>query len=355
VPDRSAHILYCVLNWGLGHATRSIPVIKALLAAGYTVDIASDGGPLAFLQKTFPDCRSFELPGYAITYPTRLVFLNAATQLRNVFRGITAEHTFIEQLFTKHKYSAIVSDNRYGCYSHTVPSVLITHQIRNLARTAVLSMLAERLVDGYLVNFDEIWVPDTPDRRLSGKLTDFRSEKVRFIGHLSDQIPAPQQHVYDIAAILSGPEPQRTRLEEELLPQLVAYSGKSVLVRGLIQDIPPGKESNVLIYSYRDRAGINTLLNTSSMIICRSGYSSLMDLVRVGTKALLIPTPGQPEQVYLGERLKNHLQFVVQQQGKVDVHAAQQELSARGAPKQTTFEVNLLPDALTALERLIEK
>ncbi len=342
-------ILYCVLNWGLGHATRSIPVIRALRANGYEVEIASDGGPLAFLRRTFPECASHELPGYNITYPTRSVLLNAISQLRNMLRAVSAEHRLTEELISKHRFHAIISDNRYGCYHPSIPSILITHQLRNLAETTILSKPGEWLVNGYLRHFDEVWIPDTPDRILSGKLTDISSKKVRFIGHLSDQVYSPQEKLYDIAAILSGPEPQRTKLEKEILPQLVAHRGKCVLVRGMMNDDPPSYEADVTIHSYMDRSGINNLLNSSEVILCRTGYSSLMDLLNVGAKAILIPTPGQPEQVYLGERMKRYEQFVVQKQGEVDVKAGINNLKNKAFVRATAHHDGLLESALLSL------
>ncbi|HLF65856.1 MAG TPA: glycosyltransferase family protein [Saprospiraceae bacterium] len=344
-------ILYCVLNWGLGHATRSIPVIRALQAKGYEVEIASDGGPLTFLRKTFPDCQSHALQGYNITYPTSSVFLNAISQLRNMFRAVSTERRQIAALVTQHKYSAIISDNRYGCYHPSIPSILITHQLRNLAQTSLMSKPGEWLVNGYLRHFDEIWIPDTPDRMLSGKLTDVSMKKVRFIGHLSDQVYSPMEKQNDIAAILSGPEPQRTKLEEEILPQLANYPGKCVLVQGLITHDPPRQEGNVTIYPYLDRPAINMLLNSSEVILCRTGYSSLMDLLQVGAKAILIPTPGQPEQIYLGERMQEYEQFVVQKQGGVDVVEGIEHLKNQVFMHEPEQHTEILEIALRSLKR----
>jgi uncharacterized protein (TIGR00661 family) len=315
----SKHILFCVLNWGLGHATRSISVIREFQRQGFVVDIASDGGPLELLRKTFPGCTTHELKGYNIQYPSRSVFINAVSQAYKMFRAVRIERRQIEQLITANSYDAIISDNRYGCCHNSIPCVLITHQLSNITPSSWTSRPAEWIIQYYLKQFDEIWVPDTPDRMLTGKMTESDSPKVRFIGHISDMKYDPQEKVYDVTAILSGPEPQRTRLEQELLPQFAAYPGNCALVRGVIKDEPIRQEGNVTIHAYLDRSGIQEILNSSSIIISRTGYTSIMDLLNVGTKAILIPTPGQPEQMYLGERLKGHGQFVVQRQGSVDV------------------------------------
>lgn len=343
-------ILYCVLNWGLGHATRSIPVIRALQDAGCEVEIASDGGPLTLLRKTFPTCITHTLPAYDIRYPSRSVVINAITQLRKMRRAAYAERQAITEILKTNTYDAIVSDNRYGCHHPSVPSVLITHQLRNLATSSIISKPGEWIVDSYLRHFDAIWVPDTPDRILSGKMTDMISPKLRFIGHLSDQHHIPMPAQYEIAAILSGPEPQRTYLEQEILTQLVAHSGRSVLVRGVVADLPQEQHDNVTILPYADRTLVNKILNSASVVVCRTGFSSLMDLLQTGTRAVLIPTPGQPEQEYLGERLRDHKQFVVQQQGKSDISAAYQALISRDTtPPPSVAKQELLTRAVTEL------
>jgi uncharacterized protein (TIGR00661 family) len=352
MPMPAPRILYCVLNWGLGHATRSIPVIRALMKLGYEVEIASDGGPLKFLMKTFPACVSHELPGYNIIYPTRSVLLNAASQLRNMFRAVQQEKKHIDKLISTQKYDVIISDNRYGCYHSGIPSILITHQLSNLAKSSFLSRHGERIVNRYFKFFDEVWIPDTQDRQLSGKLTDVSLPNMRFIGHLSDQVYEQHRKEYKIAAILSGPEPQRTKLEKEILPQLAEYADKCVLIRGLINDETPKHEGNLTIYPYMDRKQINDILNTSDFIVCRTGYSSLMDLFNIGAKAILIPTPGQPEQIYLGDRLKDNPAFVVQKQGAVDIAAGVGQLVKRRFIRQDNKEANaLLSDALNALKQ----
>ena len=342
-------ILYCVLNWGLGHATRSIPVIRSLLEAGFVVEIASDGGPLRFLQRTFPELVTHILPGYNIYYPSRNVFVNALSQMLRMRKAVNAERNAIHQLIARRRYDAIISDNRYGCHHASLPSFLITHQLCNLVRTPVLSKPGEWIIARFARHFNEIWVPDTPDRALSGKMTDLDSPRMRFIGHLSDQEYHPLEMTYYIAAVLSGPEPQRAHLEREVLPQLLAFSGPCALVRGVIEEMAPEVSAQVTTYPYLDRKEVNAVLNSSEVVLCRAGYSSLMDLLQVGRKAILIPTPGQPEQEYLGKQMKGHPQFVVQKQGSIDIRLGYRELLARPAIVPAHANLTLLHDALQTL------
>ena len=196
-------------------------------------------------------------------------------------------------------------------------------------------------------------MPDTPDRILSGKLTAMDSDQIRFIGHLSDQQYSRMPGQYTIAAIISGPEPQRTRFETELLPQLKALPGPSALARGVIAPDPVSVEGQLTIFPYLDREGVSRILNTTNIVVCRTGYSSIMDLLQVGTKAILVPTPGQPEQEYLGERLQDHPQFLVQQQGQVNIREGFPALSERPAVIPQHNQGMLLGQAITELQERI--
>ncbi len=327
-------------------------MIRALQAAGWNVEVASDGGPLRFLQKTFPDVSTHELPPYNIRYPSRYVVVNAVSQFHKMLQAVAAERQAVNRLCVQHPYKLIVSDNRYGCHHSSAYSVLITHQLRNIARSPWLSLPGEWLIGRYLRHFDAIWIPDTADHRLSGKLTGYMSDKVRFTGLLSDMTPATLPTEYRVAAILSGPEPQRTYLERELLPQLRALTGPNILIRGIIDDTPMRRDGGVEIRQYGDRATINRLLNASEIIVCRTGYSSLMDLVTTGARAILIPTPGQPEQVYLGERMQSWPQFTVQQQGSVDIPAGIGTLQARKSSELVRIDTSLLDAAVKEVREM---
>jgi UDP:flavonoid glycosyltransferase YjiC (YdhE family) len=351
--DRNVHILYCVLNWGLGHATRSVPVIRALQTSGCAVEIASDGDPLKLLQKTFPGIVTHILPSYDIQYPSRHVLINVLSQARRMTSAISAEYEEIQKLKQARKYDAIISDNRYGCHSQALTSILISHQLRNLAHSAIISKPGEWFVDRHLKRFNEVWVPDTPDRTLSGKLTEYRSEKLHFVGHLSDQKREICEKTNLIVAMLSGPEPQRSNFEQELKTQLQTLTEPCVLVRGIVEDTKPVTIGCLTVYPFKDRSDVNALLNNSEIVICRSGYSSVMDLLQVGTKAILVPTPGQPEQEYLAERLKDHPQFVIQQQHELNVREGFRRLAER--PEVTPAECNnkLLGDAISRIRKQI--
>jgi UDP-N-acetylglucosamine:LPS N-acetylglucosamine transferase len=154
--------------------------------------------------------------------------------------------------------------------------------------------------------------------------------------------------------LLSGPEPQRSIFEEILLPQLAQFNGKAVLVRGL----PAEKNmisapAHVEIYNHLPSGELNKLISESDFIISRSGYSTIMDLVKLAGKSILVPTPGQTEQEYLAARLsRNKIAFSVEQHN----FSLQEALAGARQFPFTPFEYNnptLLSSAIAGLMKII--
>ena len=104
--------------------------------------------------------------------------------------------------------------------------------------------------------------------------------------------------------LLSGPEPQRSLLEALLLQEVAAFKGAVLLVRGLpgggtIADLPP----HITVAPHLAANKLQEAICQSKLVICRSGYTSIMDLLRLNAMAVLVPTPGQTEQEYLAQHL----------------------------------------------------
>lgn len=321
-------ILVCPLDWGLGHASRCVPIIATALDQGIEVEVASSGGALDLLKKRFPKLNYHVLPSYRVSYPTRFPVVNFLLILPGLFRAVWGEHRFLRKHLAKEKYDLLISDNRLGCYSRRVPCVYMTHQLQFAFRQKWMSNLAARMHAFWYRRFREIWVPDfPPPDNLSGKLSiPLSGDQPVYIGPLSQlsRISLTQETAhYDAAIILSGPEPQRTYLEREIIRQLEPLSGRFLLVRGLV-DIPqeyPYGSSNVDIIDFAEQELLEEVFAYSKIIICRSGYSSIMDLYQFRKKALLIPTPGQPEQEYLARWHQDSDQFMVQEQGGLDLRS----------------------------------
>lgn len=298
-------ILIAPLNWGLGHATRCIPIIRALLICNYTPIVASDGAALALLKKEFPEQVAIELPSYNITYARNGNFLKLKLLLDGpkIMRTINAEKRALETIVKTHQIDGIISDNRFGMYHEGLPSVFITHQLKVLSGTT--TWLSTSLYQRIIKKFDACWVPDYPDApQLSGIMGHVSNPifKVTYLGPLSRFEKQIVPFEYDVMVLLSGPEPQREILETILLTAFKKYNGKVLLVRGVVKSEQTRHTfKNITVYNYMTTTFLEHALNASKLIVARSGYTTIMDLAKLEKKAFFIPTPGQPEQMYLAQ------------------------------------------------------
>jgi uncharacterized protein (TIGR00661 family) len=301
-------VLITPLDWGLGHASRCVRLIQELLKLECEVMIGASGDSLMLLKEEFPSLKYFDFPSYAPVYSASSSLIWKMTeQLFKFIKTINREHKLTEKIVQDEKIELVISDNRYGCWSRWVKSIFITHQVTILVPQQVqwLSGIINYLNHHQIKNFDECWVPDFENHRLAGRLSYSDKIKSRYIGPLSrfELINETLDKVYDILIVLSGPEPQRTILEEKMIDTFKESGLKACLVRGV-----PGKSNkrtgNLSIFDFLDSQTLQSVMRQSDLIISRSGYSTVMDLSVVGGKVVFIPTPGQPEQEYLAQYLK---------------------------------------------------
>jgi len=299
-------IIVAPLNWGLGHATRCIPIIQGLLDNGFEPVIASDGVALELLKKEFPKLISFELPSYDIQYAEKGKNFKwkMIAQLPKIISTIKKERSKINKILDAYNFDGIISDNRLGVYSKDVPSVFITHQLNVL--TGNTSWFTTKLHKKYIQKFNECWVPDVENgQNLSGKLGHPTElfKNVKYIGPLSRLCKKPMPIKYDLMVLLSGPEPQRTLLEQKIIAELEKYPKKVIFIKGVIEKNQTKIEKgNVTYFNFMNSKEIETTFNESNHILCRSGYTTVMDLAKLNKKAFFIPTPGQYEQEYLAKK-----------------------------------------------------
>ena len=299
-------IIVAPLNWGLGHATRCIPIIQGLLDNGYEPIIASDGVALELLKKEFPKVVSFELPSYDIQYAEKGKNFKwkMMAQLPKIISTVKKERKKINRILEAYNFDGIISDNRLGVYSKKVPCVFITHQLNVL--TGKTSWLTTKLHKNYIQKFDECWIPDVEKNpNLSGKLghTTEHVKNIKYIGPLSRLCKKPMPIKYDLMVLLSGPEPQRTILEKKIIEELENYPKKVVFIKGVIEKSQIREEvGNITFFNFMNSAELEDTFNESNHILCRSGYTTVMDLAKLNKKAFFIPTPGQYEQEYLAKK-----------------------------------------------------
>lgn len=301
-------ILIAPLNWGLGHATRCIPIIKALINNNFEPIVASDGYALNLLKKEFPNLVFILLPSYPVSYSKKRWFFKWKLLLLfpKMLKTIHAEKIVIEKIIRDFEICGIISDNRFGVYSKKIPSVFITHQLRVLSGNT--TWFSTKMHQKFIKNFSVCWVPDTTQAiNLSGNLSAIEAANfpIKKIGILSRFEKKEVALIYDILILLSGPEPQRTLLENKLLKEMQGFPGKVVLVRGKVAKVQEKQVSgNMLIYNFMTSEALEKTINSSKLIISRSGYTTVMDLAKLEKKAFFIPTPGQFEQEYLAKRLE---------------------------------------------------
>jgi uncharacterized protein (TIGR00661 family) len=315
------NILVAPLNWGLGHATRCIPIIKNLEKNGFTPILASDGNALDLLKKEFPHLKTLELPSYNIEYAKKgedfkwKLIKNSPKTLN----AILTEKKLTKQWVTEYNLSGIISDNRLGVRSKKIPSVFITHQLTVLSGKT--TWISSKMHQHFIKKFQECWVPDFEDKpNLTGKLGHLKntSLNLNYIGPLSrlekQLLPIIK---YDLMVILSGPEPQRTMLEEKLKNEIPRFVGNVIFIRGILEkEQKKVQVKNTIYYNYMTTDELEKTFNESQIVLCRSGYTTIMDLAKLQKKAFFIPTPGQFEQEYLAKKLKKEGLFPFAKQDK---------------------------------------
>jgi uncharacterized protein (TIGR00661 family) len=310
LKNSTKNILVAPLNWGLGHATRCIPIIRELEKNGFTPVLASDGEALQLLQKEFPHLQSLELPSYEIEYAKNgadfkwKLIKNSPKMIEAIF----TEKKIVKKWIAEFDLQGIISDNRLGVYSKKIPSVLMTHQLNVLSGKT--TWISSKLHQYFIKKFTECWIPDKKENpNLTGKLGHLKNSSLnlKYLGPLSRFEKKNLPIKYDLMVILSGPEPQRTFLEQKLIKEIQSFDGKILFIKGIIESEQKiDQDENVTYYNFMTSSEIETAFNESEIVLCRSGYTTVMDLAKLQKKAFFIPTPGQFEQEYLARRLKRN-------------------------------------------------
>lgn len=311
----------------MGHATRCADLIQKL-QANNTITIAVTERTQLYFDKVFPNLKKVMLPSYRITYSSFLpVWLKVLLQTRKIKSVIVAESLAVEALQKQHKFDVIISDNRFGVLHPSASNYVITHQLT--IQTPIFSKLANRINQNYLNKFEHILVPDFAEngKCLAGKLSrnNFFKNKVTYIGPLSHLNLIPKTESTEkikCLVILSGPEPQRSIFEKEIIGLLDRPETATVLVRGSSTKNSTAT-SHIKIINEANNGELKKLIQSAELIICRSGYSTLMDLYFMQhTNLILVPTPGQTEQEYLADFWQKKIGALQLQQHQLKKHLA---------------------------------
>ena len=301
----SKRVLIAPLHWGLGHATRCVPIIEQQLNEGNVIIVSANSGPRHVLEERFPYLEFINIPFMEITYPkdgdmARHFFWKGPQLLASIWR----EHRLLQKLIGEKKIDMVISDSRFGLWSNRTKSIFITHQVQILSPKfqGIINVL-NRWV---MAKYDEVWVPDSKESPgLAGILS--HPEKLptnaRYIGPLSrfrERI-VPQNPIWKAAVIISGPEPQRSLFEAEMARRFIESDEPALILRGKPTESGNKEIGKLKIMNHLNDAELIDALSKSELVISRSGYSSIMDYEVLGIKAELHPTLGQTEQEYLAE------------------------------------------------------
>ncbi|WP_336514947.1 glycosyltransferase [Pollutibacter soli] len=321
-------MLIAPLDWGLGHTTRCIPLISYLLQKNCQITIAGTEQQFAILKPEFPDAEYILLPGYGIEYPLNYKRFKRKLlyQIPGLLKRISNERKWLGHHYNSYRWDALISDNRFGLVHPRIYSVFITHQLHifsGLGRAA--DSLLQRMNYHYIRKFNECWIPDLQrEPSMAGLLShpQLLPGNEKYLGPLSRFDIKESNEKSDLLVLISGPEPQRTVFENLVLQQLAKFTGKVFLVRGRPLDIAvPEVNTNVTVLNNPGSLQLEKFMNGAATILCRSGYTTIMDLIRLQKKAILVPTPGQTEQEYLATHLHDAGLFFTVEQAQLNIES----------------------------------
>ncbi len=327
-------ILICPLDWGIGHASRLIPIIENLLAGNNNIMIAGEGKSLELLKKTFPELKFIYLKGYNISYSKHLpVFIKTTIQIPKILKAIKTEKNALQQILKKYRIDMVISDNRFGLSTKDTKCIYITHQIM-IKMPWFLKFMeypVYKIHKKYIEKYDECWIPDIENKpNIAGDLTTKyplprNSKHIGLLSRFKEETKTAVNIVKNsVLVILSGPEPQRTIFEKILIKQISGTNLNAVIVRGM-ENQKLEVSGNITLHPHLNTENLKKLIIRAEYIICRSGYSTIMDLLKLKKNAILVPTPGQTEQEYLAKYYHNKGIFYTMSQKKFDLNKALSE------------------------------
>ncbi|HPW74036.1 MAG TPA: hypothetical protein PKZ03_09065 [Methanothrix sp.] len=343
------------LNWGLGHSTRDIPIIEELLRRGHEVTIGTSGNALALLKRECPECNFITFKDYPAPYSSSRFFLPKFTaSIPILLRALARERKRLEQILAENEFDLIISDNRMGVYSHDIPSYFITHQLRfSLPQYLYpFEMLTIPANSFFHMKFDGVIVPDiypwSSQPNLSGKLSrsrlDATNKRAYFAGILTSTRKMERDLDLDYLLIVSGPEPQRSKLEEIILRQVQKLPGEKVVLLGSPQKERHERlDGQTTVHSYLSTEEKVELMNRARFLIARSGYTTMMEMAELDKRhGLFTPTPGQTEQEYLSRYYARQGWFLSRSQYKLRlVEDVQEAMNYHGFPEMSKTAENV--------------
>lgn len=351
-------ILIAPLDWGLGHATRCIPLIYELLKEGGQVWIAGEGAQELVLKKEFPNLSFLTLKGYRVAYgnPRLGIIKSIILQVPRILTSIRHENAWLKKAVEQYHFDFIISDNRYGFYHPQVPCAIVTHQLSIKTGGKWSDQFIQKLNYRFINRFSQCWIPDEEkEYGWAGELShphNLPAIPVHYLGILSRlkklNNSVKKNHLF---ISLSGPEPQRTQLENIIIKDIVHYGGSACIVRGMPASTSLIPSTNdIRFYNHLPTEEYNTEMQCADYVISRSGYSTVMDILRLGKKSILIATPGQTEQEYIARHLtQRKIAFALPQEN----FSLPDALQLAGAFDYAIKEISLSPQLSSTIQSFL--
>jgi predicted glycosyltransferase len=359
---RKLNILICPLDWGLGHASRDIPIIKNLVERGHNVIVAGGEYPLELICEEFPTIEYIPFANFKITYPKKgSIAFHFLKLLPKLILSIRKEHCQLKKIIKDKNIDVVISDNRFGLWNKATYSVFITHQvmIKMPEKLKFAEYLMYRFNRFFIYKYNRCWIPDNEAMPyLAGDLSHKYSlnGKTSYVGLLSrfSECAGDKSNEFnepfEVMAIVSGPEPHRANFEQLLLSQMQRLNCRCLLIKGVPEKVQTREQvNNVLVYSHLNTCQMKQAIQNSNNLICRAGYSTIMDLIALKRTAVLVPTPGQTEQEYLAEYYALRKMFVVIKQDELRLTDALAKISVYSWTYMNPEE-NLLENEIEKLE-----
>lgn len=354
-------VLIVPLDWGLGHATRCIPLIRSFLENGWKVQLGAEGAVASLLRAEFPDIHIHPIPGYRVTYTEngRFFLWKMLIQLPRLLYIIYAERRWLQKLLNRESYDLVVSDNRYGLYHKSTPSVIITHQLRIQLPIQWMEDYLEKVHSKFIKRFDACWIPDVKGgQSLAGQLSHTSEQsnfQYKYLGLLSRYTSTIQSvgYQFEFCFLISGPEPQRAMLEQAIRSFAKEFKKPSILFCGQPGELHQEQLGELVVRSHALGRELLEAIQQSRFIVARSGYTTMMEMAILNKQCIFIPTPGQTEQEYLAQlhNRKGYASFIRQEQLNFEnLSMAAQELQSSW-PSYALFTSSLLKELTDSVER----
>ncbi len=319
-------VLIIPLDWGLGHATRCIPIIRYLIAKGHQITLAGEGKTASLLKAEFPNITMLHVRGYSISYAKKgwQFIPSILFQVPKIAFTIFHENRWLKKNIQIYQWDIVISDNRYGLYTKHAKTIFITHQLGMISGLGkIADGMLQKILYHFIERFDRCFVPDSENEtNIAGNLSHpkLQPNNVKYIGPISRMENTHHTEEDIILLLLSGPEPQRSILENILIEQASKLKHQFICVRGLPSDKNKLEDlSNIQFINHLQAKDLNTYILKSKLVVCRTGYSTVMDLLKLQKSAIMVPTPGQTEQEYLAKRLNKLGWFSIQVQQNIDL------------------------------------